>query len=106
MTGGFQALDSVDEDEADVELRDVLARPGAKLTYTYDFGDDWEHEVKLEKVISPDDPAVPEILPAVLAGGGTCRQKTAAARPATPPSSRPSPTLATRTTHTTWNGWA
>jgi hypothetical protein len=72
VTGGFQALDDVDEDEADVELRDVLARPGAKLTYTYDFGDDWEHEVKLEKVISPDDPAVPEILPAVLAGSGAC----------------------------------
>ena len=72
VTGGFQALDDVDEDEADVELRYVLARPGAKLTYTYDFGDDWEHEVKLEKVISPDDPAVPEILPAVLAGSGAC----------------------------------
>ncbi|MFC4337356.1 plasmid pRiA4b ORF-3 family protein [Salininema proteolyticum] len=41
-------------DDADVSLDQVLAATGDKITYTYDFGDDWEHVVKLEKI---DDPS-------------------------------------------------
>ncbi len=41
-------LNRSDLDEAQVELSDVLAKRGDKLTYTYDFGDDWEHEITLE----------------------------------------------------------
>lgn len=31
------------------KLNGVLRNPGAKLIYTYDFGDNWEHAVVLEK---------------------------------------------------------
>jgi Plasmid pRiA4b ORF-3-like protein len=39
------------ENECTVRLSKVLWRPGAKLIYTYDFGDNWEHAVVLEKLL-------------------------------------------------------
>jgi hypothetical protein len=29
--------------------------PGAKFSYTYDFGDDWEHAILVEKVLPPEE---------------------------------------------------
>jgi hypothetical protein len=40
--------------ERKVRLFDVLGRPGAKMEYTYDFGDSWEHIIVLEKVVMPE----------------------------------------------------
>ena len=42
-------------DEEGVTLRDAL---GAKksFTYVYDYGDDWRHKVKVEKVVALDAP--------------------------------------------------
>lgn len=37
------------ESERTVLLSAVLGRAGAKMTYSYDFGDSWEHGVVLEK---------------------------------------------------------
>jgi len=37
------------EDERTVHLSNVLSRVGAKIIYTYDFGDSWEHAIVLEK---------------------------------------------------------
>jgi len=37
------------ENERTIKLNRVLWRPGAKMIYTYDFGDNWEHAVVLEK---------------------------------------------------------
>lgn len=45
-------------DEREVRLDQVLREPGEKLRYTYDFGDDWEHQVAVESVrpATEDDP--------------------------------------------------
>lgn len=42
-------------DESKVTVGELLAAVGSKMTYTYDFGDDWEHAVTLEKVLTDDD---------------------------------------------------
>jgi hypothetical protein len=41
--------------EEDVRLDEVLADAGDKLFYDYDFGDGWEHTVKLEAVLPGRD---------------------------------------------------
>jgi Plasmid pRiA4b ORF-3-like protein len=58
-------------DENEFALADVLFEPGDQLRYTYDFGDDWDHDIKLEKVLAPAaDPQA--ALPVCLAGKGAC----------------------------------
>lgn len=51
--------------ERDVRLDEVLAEPGHRLYYEYDFGDGWAHTLKVEKVL-PAGPA------ACLAGRRAC----------------------------------
>jgi Plasmid pRiA4b ORF-3-like protein len=55
-------------DEREVTVAEVLARPGATMLYTYDFGDGWEHDIVLEKVLPPD----PVVGVSCLAGKGAC----------------------------------
>lgn len=40
--------------ERTTRLFSVLGRKGAKAVYTYDFGDDWEHNISVEKVLAPE----------------------------------------------------
>lgn len=42
------------ENERTVRLSSVLGRAGAKVTYTYDMGDSWEHGIVLEKRLPAD----------------------------------------------------
>jgi len=42
------------EDERDVSLGSLVGR-GQKLRYQYDFGDNWRHEVLVEKVLELDE---------------------------------------------------
>ena len=50
-------------------LTDVVPGEGGKFHYVYDFGDGWEHEVKVEKVLS----AEPGLrLPVCVAGRRAC----------------------------------
>ena len=42
-------------DENQFEIRQLLKRVKQKLTYEYDFGDSWEHEVLLEKRLPVDE---------------------------------------------------
>lgn len=42
------------ENERTVRLSSVLGRVGAKIIYTYDLGDSWEHGLVLEKRLSRD----------------------------------------------------
>ena len=51
--GDFMGMSSA-EDERKAPLWSVLGRVGAKVTYTYDFGDGWEHGIVLEKRLSAD----------------------------------------------------
>lgn len=55
--------------ERSTRLRDVLVKPRDRMVYEYDFGDGWEHDVVLEKMleVSPDVRC-----PSVLAGRGAC----------------------------------
>jgi hypothetical protein len=43
------------ENERTIRLSNVLRRAGAKVIYTYDFGDNWKHSIVLEKQL-PADP--------------------------------------------------
>jgi hypothetical protein len=40
--------------ERNIALGQLLTRPRSKLRYTYDFGDSWEHEIVLEKILPPE----------------------------------------------------
>jgi hypothetical protein len=40
-------------DESKVTIGALLSKPKEKLVYEYDFGDGWDHEVLLEKVLEP-----------------------------------------------------
>jgi hypothetical protein len=41
-------------DENEYALNQLLTRPKAKMIYEYDFGDSWDHEVVLEKILEKD----------------------------------------------------
>jgi hypothetical protein len=50
-------------------VADLAPAPKQKFTYDYDFGDSWEHEVRVEKILPPD----PEFKhPLCLAGANAC----------------------------------
>ena len=56
---GVPEWDEFDEfdliDESKTQLANVLKKASDCLTYRYDFGDDWCHEVVLEKILPADD---------------------------------------------------
>lgn len=43
--------------EDQVRLDEVLVEVGDKLFYTYDFGDDWQHLIRLEAIVCHEDSA-------------------------------------------------
>jgi len=43
-------------DERKVRIAQVAPAVGDRLTYTYDFGDDWEHEIIVEQIVPADGP--------------------------------------------------
>jgi len=51
-------------------LKDVLAEPGRRIGYLYDFGDQWEHEVELEKIVNHPRPS--SVYPRCSAGRRAC----------------------------------
>lgn len=56
-------------DEADYRLDQLLKKEKDKLNYVYDFGDGWEHEIILEKILPFDTETV---LPTCVAGERAC----------------------------------
>lgn len=59
-------------DETEFELADLMSDVGEDVLYTYDFGDDWAHQIKLEKIIAPGTAAASRPVPECLAGKGQC----------------------------------
>lgn len=56
-------------DERKVVLSQLLTHAGDKIGYTYDFGDGWDHDIVLEKVLPPDTEVAD---PVCTAGKGAC----------------------------------
>lgn len=65
----YGELDPEDEenviDERTVRLRDLPLSVGGSMRYSYDFGDNWRHQVVIEKTLPPN----PELIyPVCIAG--------------------------------------
>lgn len=43
-----------DRDETKTKLMQIAPTEGAKFGYEYDFGDSWEHEIVVEKILRPN----------------------------------------------------
>lgn len=56
-------------DELTVTLDELLQAPGQAISYEYDFGDGWEHEVRLEQILPREDA---EPLPRCIDAQGRC----------------------------------
>jgi len=68
LSEGFMGDPEVESERA-TRLSAVLARVGAKMIYTYDFGDGWEHSIVLEKRLPPEQDVV---YPICLDGQRAC----------------------------------
>ena len=55
------------EDERKFKLDALLTQPRQTLVYTYDFGDDWDHKLKLIKLL-PDETAKPKRIAVCVEG--------------------------------------
>jgi hypothetical protein len=58
--------------ERRVRLDQLIPREKGRLTYLYDFGDGWEHEVLVEKIMAPDASAH---YPCCIGGKRVCPPK-------------------------------
>lgn len=74
-----------------------------RIHYVYDFGDDWDHSIRIERV-GEATPGV--IYPRLLKANGACPPKTSEGPGATRCSSKPSPTRSASNTRTWSNGQA
>lgn len=73
MYWGKLQRDGFDDDvinERRVQLDTILTAEGDSMIYLYDFGDNWRHEVVLEKVLPADATGSPK--PVCLAGERRC----------------------------------
>jgi hypothetical protein len=66
---GLPDLELGHQDERKVRLSQMLTSVGDKIDYTYDFGDGWQHDIVLEKIL-PDGAGVTSAVCA--AGKGAC----------------------------------
>lgn len=57
------------KDSRKVKLNTILNKDSLKITYEYDFGDDWLHEIILEEVIETQEPGQ---IPKCLDGSRNC----------------------------------
>ncbi|MEJ2856505.1 MULTISPECIES: plasmid pRiA4b ORF-3 family protein [unclassified Saccharothrix] len=62
---GVPDADLGHQDESAVAVSQVLAEVGDRIAYSYDFGDGWEHDITLKKIVPAGDPVC-------TAGEGAC----------------------------------
>jgi hypothetical protein len=62
--GGVSFADDPDQ----VRLADFGFRPQERFEYVYDFGDNWEHQISVEKIPAPDETQYP----ICITGRGNC----------------------------------
>jgi len=63
--------ETLDEDSLDAEttfLSEIFVLEKQKFTYIYDSGDDWKHQITLEKILTNDETEKPVL----LKGEGAC----------------------------------
>ena len=56
-------------DSKSITLEEVLVNNPKKIKYTYDFGDNWQHEILIEKILPLD---IDTFYPVCLAGRRNC----------------------------------
>ncbi|MCF7832140.1 MAG: plasmid pRiA4b ORF-3 family protein [Candidatus Marinimicrobia bacterium] len=61
--------DSYMLDYKKLKILDFLKKPNDRILYEYDFGDGWEHEIKLEKIFDADGKL---LLPLCIKGKMNC----------------------------------
>lgn len=66
-TEGYKFSDLIDSKE--MTVGDILDRGAKKINYTYDFGDNWQHSIEIEKVLPLD---MDTYYPTCLAGRMNC----------------------------------
>jgi hypothetical protein len=57
-------------DTKKMPLRELLPEEKARINYIYDFGDDWDHTITLEKKLSPEE--APQQVPKCIGGRRNC----------------------------------
>ena len=77
-------------DERRIRL-DTIVTVDSSISYTYDFGDGWDHRIMVEKILTASDPRCLH----ASAGAERAHRKTAAAHGVTRTCSPPSPTAPT-----------
>jgi hypothetical protein len=55
-------------DDGTIAIKDLGLSPKGKILYEYDFGDGWEHELLLEKILPAED----RMIPVCLKGARAC----------------------------------
>ncbi|MDR1949366.1 MAG: plasmid pRiA4b ORF-3 family protein [Spirochaetaceae bacterium] len=69
----YSDMDNEDEDEDDYTLEDLDLRVKQKFLYTYDFGDSWDHQILVSRILSPgEDSAGDYRQPRCLSGRRAC----------------------------------
>ncbi|MCL5275037.1 MAG: plasmid pRiA4b ORF-3 family protein [Chloroflexi bacterium] len=52
---GFNQFDDLNmRNESKARLNEILTAPKSRIIYEYDFGDSWEHDIVLEKLLPPE----------------------------------------------------
>ena len=69
-TDAESASEMESEIDADYTLGQLITKEKTKFTYNYDFGDDWRHELVVEKILPPGEGVAFPICVDAAPGGG------------------------------------